>query len=288
MARTTALKFDTIGNWSEVKLDIISDYAKEYSTIFHAEGQRNRFEHIYVDGFAGAGVYIRKQTGGWIAGSPLAAVNTDPPFRSYHFIDLDGQKVDYLKGLVGERHGVHIYQGDCNRILLDTVLPQVRYENFRRGLCVLDPYGLHLNWDVIRTAGQMKSIEIFLNFPIMDMNRNVIWSNPARVSTEDIARMNAFWGDESWRDAAYRRVSTLFDIVDEKTDNETVVAAFRQRLKEVAGFKYVPEPVPMCNSTGATVYYLFFASPKPVAENIVRHIFNKYRHQGAGRELVCR
>jgi len=33
----------------------------------------------------------------------------------------------------------------------------------------------------------------------------------------------------------------------------------------------------MINSKGAIVYYLFFASQKPVAVNIIRDIFDKYR-----------
>ncbi len=35
--------------------------------------------------------------------------------------------------------------------------------------------------------------------------------------------------------------------------------------------------MPMRNSKGVIVYYLFFASNKPVAANIVTDIFNKYR-----------
>jgi hypothetical protein len=44
---------------------------------------------------------------------------------------------------------------------------------------------------------------MFLNFPVMDMNRNAIWKNPEKVSKSGIKRMTTFWGDESWRDAAY-------------------------------------------------------------------------------------
>ena len=63
---------------------------------------------------------------------------------------------------------------------------------------------------------------------------------------------------------------------------QTVVAeGFRQRLLKVAGFKRVPEALPMRNTKGATVYYLFFASHKPAAENIIIDIFNKYRGRGA-------
>jgi len=47
-------------------------------------------------------------------------------------------------------------------------------------------------------------------------------------------------------------------------------------LKKVAGFGFVPEPLPMRNSRKAIVYYLFFASRKAVAEKIITDIFGKY------------
>jgi len=62
-----------------------------------------------------------------------------------------------------------------------------------------------------------------------------------------------------------------------KQGNDKIVAAFRQRLKKIAGFQFVPNPLPMKNSTNAVVYYLFFASQKPVAEKIITDIFSKYR-----------
>jgi three-Cys-motif partner protein len=274
------LKLDQIGYWSEVKLDIIRDYAKAYSTILAAQ-DRPRLYHAYIDAFAGAGVHLSKTRDEEIPGSPQIAVATEPPFREYHFIDLDGTKVQNLRSLFQGRSNVNIYEGDCNRILLEQVFPKVRYEDYRRGLCLLDPYGLHLDWEVIRTAGQMKAFDVFLNFPIMDMNMNVFWKNPEGVDEADIARMNAFWGDESWRTAAYRKERGLFDDIEEKNANETVAEAFRERLRSVGGFSNVPSPIPMRNSLGATVYYLYFASQKPVAQNIVNHVFDKYRNRGA-------
>jgi hypothetical protein len=47
-----------------------------------------------------------------------------------------------------------------------------------------------------------------------------------------------------------------------------------------AGFKRVPDPLPMRNGRGAIVYYLFFASQVEVAEDIVKDIFRKYRNRG--------
>ena len=65
----------------------------------------------------------------------------------------------------------------------------------------------------------------------------------------------------------------------EKASNEAIADAFRTRLKKVAGFQNVPEPIPMRNSQNAVVYYLFFASHKPVVDNIVQDIFNKYKNR---------
>ena len=55
----------------------------------------------------------------------------------------------------------------------------------------------------------------------------------------------------------------------------------RDRLKAVAGFKCVPDPTPMRNSSGAILYYLFFASPNKTGQGILQDIFDTYRGKGA-------
>jgi three-Cys-motif partner protein len=264
-------EFDEIGYWSEIKLDIVRDYASAYSRILNA----NRLPHIYVDAFAGAGQHISKGTGEFVRGSPLNALNIQPPFREYHFIDLNPAKVEHLQSLVGSRRDVHIYQSDCNQVLIQKIFPTLKYESYRRALCLLDPYGLDLKWEVMFQAGQLQTIDMFLNFPVMDMNRNVLWRDPERVSAERRARLTSFWGDESWTQSAYSKTGNLFGF-PEKESNDSVAEAFRQRLLKVAGFKRVPEPMAMRNSGDAVVYYLFFASQVGVAEEIVSDIFTKH------------
>lgn len=270
--------FDEIGYWSELKLEIVRKYAQEYSKILSA--QRNpSFHHAYIDGFAGAGFNVSKASGELVPGSPLNALGIQPPFRAFYLVDLDGGRASLLRDLVGPRDDVSVFDGDCNTVLVQEVFPNVRYEEYRRGLCLLDPYGLDLGWHVILAAGRARSIELFLNFPVMDMNRNVLWSNPDGVDPMQAERLTRFWGDETWRHVAYSTARNLFGwSMKEPTD--VVVEAFRGRLREAAGFKHVPEPIPMRNSRGATVYYLFFASHKPVAEKIVRDIFGRYRDKG--------
>lgn len=274
------LQFDQIGQWSEIKLEILKEYATAYSTILAAQ-KRPSFHHVYIEGFAGAGIHLTKLAKDFVPGSPLNALSVRPPFREYHLVDIAPDRVQSLRELIGTRSDVFIYPGDCNQILLKEVFPRVRYDQFRRGLCVLDPYGLDLDWKVILTAGQMGSLDLFLNFPVQAINRSVLWREPEGVDEIQVARMTAFWGDTSWRDQAYQVTKDLFDNPrPEKEPNEVVAQAFRDRLKEVAGFRRVPEPLPMRNSRGSIVYYLFFASPKDTAENIVLDIFSKYRTRG--------
>lgn len=270
-------QFDEVGEWSILKLDIIEQYGSAYTKAFNARG--SHLKKYYIDGFSGAGVHVAKRTRQQIEGSPSRALKITPQFDGFYFIDLNKDKATYLQKQCAGRSDVHIINDDAN-VYLRTLLPTIQYEKYNRALCVLDPYGLHLDWEVVQLAGLSRAVDMVLNFPVMDMNRNAIWRTPERATPEGIERMNRFWGDESWKHAAYaksRQRDLFSEPSDEKQPNSAIVAAFRERLNNVAGFEFVPEPMPMINSRNAVVYYLFFASPKPVAQDIIIDIFRKHR-----------
>jgi len=273
---TTELKIDEIGYWSEIKLEILTKYAKPYNQILLS----HQLRPIYIDAFAGAGRHKAKGSARIIEGSPARALAVEPPFEFLHFIDIDGARVNELRKLAANRSNVAVHQGDCNAVLVEEVFPKITYANRQRALCILDPYGLHLNWETTRRAGESGIIEIFLNFPVMDMNMNVLWRKSERVTAAQRERMTRYWGDESWRDAAYQTTQGLFEEMEEKASNEAVAEAFRSRLKTVGRFKHVPKPMPMRNTKGAIVYFLFFAAQEPTADKIVKDIFAKYAHRG--------
>jgi three-Cys-motif partner protein len=266
---------DKIGLWSEVKLAIIREYMPVYSRLV----TDYNLYHLYIDGFAGYGLHELRSSGAIVPGSPLNALNTLPPFREYHFIDLNPARAKKLRTLAPGRGDVHVHEGDCNEVLLE-LLPRARHEQYRRALCLLDPYGIDIAWNVVAAAGKMKSVEIFLNFMVMDMNMNVLLQHPEKALASQIKRMNRFWGDESWRQVIYAQQTTLFGEdkqVKHSDSNAKIAEAYRTRLKEVAGFRFVPEPLPFLNDQGATIYYLFFASPNETGHNVVVDIFGKYR-----------
>src|SRR5205085_12444168 len=92
-------------------------------------------------------------------------------------IDANPARVEQLMSHSAGRPDIHVYSGDCNQILPNDIFPLARYEDRRRALCLLDPFNIDLSWDVVATAGRMKSIEVFVNFMVMDMNMNVLLRN---------------------------------------------------------------------------------------------------------------
>ncbi|MGE0446592.1 MAG: three-Cys-motif partner protein TcmP [Vicinamibacterales bacterium] len=274
-----AVHLDEIGYWSEVKLAIVQQYSKAYSTIL---ARQPYLKHLYIDGFAGAGTHLSKTSGQLVPGSPLNALVVEPRFTELHFIDLDGGRADRLRELAAEDDRVTVYEGDCNEVLLQKVFPRCQYKDYRRGLCLLDPYGLNVDWVVLQQAGQMRSIDLFFSFMIGDANRNVFWRDPSRVAPDQAARMDRAWGDSSWRNAAYRSEGpNLFgDEVLVKRENADIAEAFRLRLQNVAGFAQVPQPMPMRNSKGAVIYYLYFATHNEAGARIAKHIFRTFEDRG--------
>jgi three-Cys-motif partner protein len=271
--------YDSIGPWSEKKHDIISKYAAAFATITTAHG----FRLVYIDGFAGAGRAQARETGQIVHGSPLRAIDVKPPFDELHFVELDRRKATLLRQLAHDDPRVTVHVGDCNVVLPRDVLPRVRYSAYARALCVLDPYGLHLDWCVVMAAAQTGATDVLVNLPVMDINMNVLRRSAAEPDRAQAARMTAFWGDESWREAL-RPLSdqyTLFgDVEHGKASNESVAEAYCHRLRDHAGFEHVAEPIEMRNSRNSVVYYLMFGSHKGVAVKVMNDVARKSKQEG--------
>ena len=275
------MKIDKIGEWSEIKLEIIKEYAHAFTTIMKNQSWCQGY--AYIDAFSGLGVHILKKTGEFIKGSPLNALEIENPFTEYHYIDIDKEKAKVLSRLTRDIPNIKIYEGDSNEILRKDILPLLTYETRKRALCILDPYGLHLHWETIVGTAKLKTIEIFLNFPLMDMNRNVLHKDLLSADPEQIERMDRFCGSNEWQEILYEedKQMSLFGAtykVKVVNSNIKLGAWFKkERLEKAAGFKFVPEPVLMRNSKGGPLFFLFFSSHNETGKKIVNEIFNKYR-----------
>jgi three-Cys-motif partner protein len=122
----------------------LNQHAAAYASILDAKCRQAipSLKWLYIDAFVGPGVHLSKKTGKIVAGSPLIALQTTPPFFEYHFIDADQARADQLRTIAGPRNDVHVYSEDCNQVLLRDVFPRAKYKDYRRALCLLDPYNI--------------------------------------------------------------------------------------------------------------------------------------------------
>jgi len=117
-------KLDVVGYWTELKLNIIKEYAKAYANIMRKQSPIQHY--AYIDAFAGAGTLKSKKSGEEIDGSSLMAIKIQPGFSHYHLIEMNPQRADRLRQLTEDRDDVTIYEGDCNSVLINEVFPRFR------------------------------------------------------------------------------------------------------------------------------------------------------------------
>jgi three-Cys-motif partner protein len=273
---------EAIGLWTEIKLQIIREYAAAYTTILKEQSWCRGY--AYIDAFAGVGEFVAKEDQErLIPGSPMNALNVPNKFTEYHFIDIEKSKIDRLRELTADRpekKSIHFYVGDANQVLCKKIVPKFPYSSFKRALCILDPYGVDIEWATIASLAPIKTMDVFINFPLMDINRNAALKKLETADPQQCSRLTKIWGDESWKQLAYVEQGGLFNasvLIKKIRGNETLKLGFRERLKKRAGFSCVPDPILMTNTVGGPLYFLFFASQKRVAQNIAQYIFENYR-----------
>lgn len=274
-------KIDKIGKWSEDKLSLLKKYLEAYTKIM--KGKKWCRGYYYIDAFAGTGKPQAKDEERFIDGSPRCALTIKNPFTKYYFIEKTGWRVRKLEKLKEEFKGldIEIEEGDCNKILTQDIIPSLLYSSFERALLFLDPFGVSVNWSVIKQVSEMKTIEIILNMPIMAMNRACLLNDPDKITKEHIERMNNFLGDNDWQNEIYRNMQTLFGTTKVKNscfDAQGLSNYFVQRLKSVFG--EVSSPLIMRNSKNAPLYCLIYAGHEKVAREIVESIFNRFKRVG--------
>jgi three-Cys-motif partner protein len=273
---------DVVGPWSEDKLRLLSKYLNAYTVIMQDQHWCRNGYH-YIDAFAGTGRPRARDEERYVDGSPRIALTVPRPFRSYTFIEKSSWRVQKLQQLQEEfpDRDIRIREGDCNRIIVTDIAPHIRYERFNRGLIFLDPFGMDVEWSTIERIAETRALEIFLNFPVMALNRTVLPNDPNALTQAQIERMNRFWGSTDWRDDIYEEVPTLFGPVPMKirsTTGERLGRLFKNRLEEV--FPYVTEPLLMTNSKNAPLYCLMLAGHNQQGAKIVQEIFGRYKRLG--------
>jgi three-Cys-motif partner protein len=289
----------TVGKWAEDKLDRLRKYLAAYAAILSKQVAKGRFKGFYfVDAFAGPGKHairgdaqnslqqvfgefvetVARDKGQqrFIAGSPRIALETNPPFSRYVFIEKSVARSAELSKLRAEfsNYDVHIESVDCNEYLLNKLSnPRVNW-NRHRAVIFLDPFGMQVTWATIQRLAATKAVEVLINFPeAMAIQRLLLRSG--EFSAPQQAKLDEYFGTHEWYDLLYKQQATLFgDTRIEKAQQagKKLVRWYRKRLEKEFGF--ASKAALIRNSRNGPLYYLILASPNRTGVKIADYILS--------------
>jgi three-Cys-motif partner protein len=272
--------------WSKDKLELLGKYLAAYSTIMAAkrvDGKPTKGRwlqrYAYVDAFANVGGYVDPESREFVNGSPLVALNTEPCFDEYVFIERSPVRVAQLQERL--RHqprysSCRVIPGDSNRVLVDDICQRYRYDTYSRALVFLDPYGFEVEWATVERLADTRAIDIFVNFPIMPINR--VLGRKREPDPDHVAFVRRIMGWDDWVAEAYRVERDLFGELRysrERFDANWLVGLYVDQLRR--HFRYVSEAVIMRNSINTPLYALFLASHQEVAVKITNDVMRKHK-----------
>ena len=146
-----------------------------------------------------------RETAKLIAGSPLYALAVDDPFDKYVFCERDNDKVDALRARVlriRPNANVSYVQGDCDDKATDIV---ANIPSDSLSLCFVDPYGISINFETLRTLSAKRVDFLVLLAVFMDANRNY-----DQYLREKNFTVDRFLGSNTWRESGALRRQMLF------------------------------------------------------------------------------
>lgn len=300
------------GNWTRDKLYRLKDYLKAYNTILV---KYPYFQTVYVDAFAGTGAIPRRtskltplddtssQIAGqgmlfaegsdqgaeppteaevedFLVGSARIALETDPPFGSYLFVERSPRKAKELEGLRQEyperARSIQVCQADAN----DYLTRWAQSTNWKRTRAVvfLDPCGMQVEWRLLEALASTGGVDLWVLVPIgMGVNRLLTQSELPPAEWQN--RLTKFFGTDDWVARCYTEATqrSLFDDTTalQKTINYDGLASyFTERLATIFP-NVAPTPLTQRNSQNCPMFMLTFASKNKVALKIADYLLRR-------------
>lgn len=269
------------GDWTEEKLAKLAKYLPAYTRIL----KDRPYKYAYIDAFAGPGYreHQRKPSAPsqdlwgedpdergarFTAGSAIVAMQTDPPFQSYIFIERDPSALAKLEDVLREKFPQRIAlarfeTGDANVVLKRLC---DRDWSRHRAVLFLDPYGMEVEWSTMEAIARTQAIDVWILFPAgIGVNRQLPLDG--NVPTWARAAFDRLFGTPQWYDRFYAKNATsdLFgalDRVQKIVSSDEIVAYYAERLQQI--FPHIASnPLVLCNTNNAPMFALFFAAAHP-------------------------
>lgn len=266
------------GNWTEQKLDSIQKYLAAYATIM----RKQKFKFAYVDAFAGTGyreqrvpdkasaesLLISSLAGdepqNFLDGSARMALKVDPRFDRYIFIEKNETRFKELECLKSEfpdkSNDIQLVNAEANTFLNDFCNKNWRTH---RAVIFLDPYGMQVHWDTIKTIAKAKAIDLWILFPL-GAGVSRLLRRDGQIESAMRERLDQLFGESDWYDAFYEKSKqrSLFEdegAVEKVANFKSIEKYFVKRLKTIFP-SVAPNPLPLYNSKNVPLFLLCFAA----------------------------
>jgi len=267
------------GAWTKEKLDRLRKYLEAYRKLFSTNPRAQYFRTIYVDAFAGTGDRVDsaepeclqglfgqapdEDMGSYQKGSARSALEVEPPFHEYIFVERQAVRIDDLHALRSEfpDRKVSVRKAEANAFLCDwcrTVTWQ-----YHRAVVFLDPYGMQVECPTLEAIAATHAIDLWLLFPLcVAVTRLLTQERPPKPWA---AKLTRFFGSDEWEEAFYSRRSqpTLFDDPEvsphKEADWRGIGDYFVKRLETIF-VQVAQRPLPLLNSRNTPIYLLYFAA----------------------------
>lgn len=284
------------GNWTEQKLKCIKDYLSTYTTAL----KNQNFKLLYIDAFAGTGYRtleiaapegqirieaVAQDEQKIFDGSAKIALDSEPPFDEYIFVEKDPEKhavLDYFRYDYPDKI-ITIINKDANEFIRDYCQ---NWPRDRRAVLFLDPFGLAVDWSSIEYIAATKAIDLWLLFPLGSVMRML--PNDSDISDAWREKLTRFFGEDTWYERFYAKHEEAMAIGGQMnflstlgTDSQIVKTAdykaitdyFVERLKTVFSDEGVVEtPMILYNSILSPIFLLCFAASNPKGAAIAKRI----------------
>jgi three-Cys-motif partner protein len=229
------------GGHTRRKLDVVAKYLAAYVTVM----KKQDFRLHYVDGFAGSGASTSKMdsqksddptlfsTADVVEGSPVRALEVEPPFDQYIFIDKSDENVRSLAELRAQyaTRQIEIVHGDAND-RLGEFCDRIAANRLDRAVIFLDPFGLSVRWQTIERIAATKKVDLWYLVPVDGMSRQI---KDDGSFLPGAAKIDDLWGSPAWRAKAVRRtdpVDDLFGSVDERLEKIARAKQFSEMFRD--------------------------------------------------------
>lgn len=253
---------------------------------------------VYVDAFAGTGRIstrtpapqhedVDPEATALLKGSARIALEVEPPFHRYIFVEQSARKSRELESLRTE------YATRASRIQIETADATTFLTNWcnatdwtkTRAVVFLDPFGMQIEWSLLKQLAKTEAVDLWLLVPL-GLGVNRMTPKDSLPPQEWAEKLTRFFGSEDWSSQFYRpRIQPdLFNEsspVEKNVNFQGLADYFVSRLNEV--FPGVAtNPLTQRNSRNSPMFLLCFATANPktrtikAALDIAEHLLGKH------------